>query len=89
MTRFLSMVLCSSKRLLVWNWPDEYGAFAAALAAENSGGSEVRRLVGLAARLSSYDYGQLIAEAQTKIRTLKTDDGLLRTSTGYCLLTPR
>lgn len=51
---------------------------AAELAAKDSGGSDVRQIVCLAARLSSYDYGQLIAEAQTKIRTLKADDGLVR-----------
>lgn len=51
---------------------------AALLAAKDSGGSEVRQIVGLAARLSSYDYGQLIAEVQTKIRALKANDGLVK-----------
>ena len=50
---------------------------AAVLAAEDSSSSVVRKIVGLAACLSSNDYGQLIAEAQTKIRTLKAENGLL------------
>lgn len=55
---------------------------AVVLAAKGSGSSEVRQIVSLAARLSSYDYGQLIAEAQAKIHTLKADDGLVRTFDG-------
>lgn len=49
---------------------------AAALAANASGGIEARQIVKLAARLSSYDYGQLIAEVQAKIRALEELDGL-------------
>lgn len=52
------------------------------LAAEAAGESEIRQIVGLTARLSSYDYGQLIAEVQTKIRALESSDGLLRSFDG-------
>lgn len=50
---------------------------AAALAAKASGGNEARQIVKLAARLSSYDYSQLIVEAQTKISALEGADGLV------------
>jgi hypothetical protein len=49
---------------------------AATLAAKTSSGNEARQIVKLAARLSSYDYGQLLAEAQTKIGSLEGADGL-------------
>lgn len=49
---------------------------AATLAVKTSGGDEARQIVRLAASLSSYDYGQLLAEAQTKIRSLEGTDGL-------------
>lgn len=55
----------------------EMGVSDVILAAKASGEDEVRQIVGLAARLSSYDYGQLIAEVQTKIFTLKSGDGLV------------
>lgn len=55
----------------------EMGISDVIVAAKASGDDEVRQVVGLAARLSSYDYGQLIAEVQTKIFTLKSGDGLL------------
>lgn len=49
---------------------------AATLAARASGGNEARQIIKLAANLCSYDYGQLIAEAQAKIRALKGAEGL-------------
>lgn len=60
----------------------EMGISDVLLVANASGEDEVRQLVGLAARLSSYDYGQLIAEVQTKIRALKSSDGLLGSFNG-------
>lgn len=55
---------------------------AALLAAGASGGNEARQIIKLAARLSSYDYGQLIAEAQAKIREIDGADGLSRNFDG-------
>lgn len=46
-------------------------------AAEAAGASEVRQVITLAARLGSYDYGQLSAEVHTKIRSLKSGDALI------------
>lgn len=58
------------------------GLSAAALAARVPRGGEAREIVALAARLSAYDYPQLIVEAQTKIQELKGADTLTRTFSG-------
>lgn len=49
---------------------------AAALAVKAPGGKEARQIVKMAARLSAYNYGQLVVEAQTKISALEKPDSL-------------
>lgn len=55
---------------------------AAVLAARDSSESEVRQIVKWAARLSSYDHRQLVAEAQAKIRSIREPGGVARSFDG-------
>jgi hypothetical protein len=49
---------------------------AAMLAAGEEGAAEAKALIQLAARLSAYDYGQLVAEARFKLGVLRGADSL-------------
>ena len=62
----------------------EMGISDVIVAAKASGEDYVKQIVGLAARLGSYDRGQLIAEVQTKICSLKAGSsaGLLNSFDG-------
>lgn len=55
---------------------------AATLATDAEGATGARALIALTAHLSTYNYRQLIAEAQTKITTLKAASGLMRSFEG-------